>query len=175
MRTVFGERRKVTWRPVSFLIGQAIQHTIESWIGTPYMPGQRMRGVGADCMQQVAGILDDLFQAVTPTEVPRLAQDSAIHSTRAAWPVIKALRDAHHGSMIVRYPVIEPGDVIVTRAMALEGSPRRQAHLLFAGVQPFTAIHALPGVGSHITTLEVTNGILRIYRPRRKDLWAGLS
>lgn len=171
VRTSFQKRQPIRWQQIDPSIAAAIDAAVASWVETPYMPGQRAKGIGTDCVQQVAGILDDLFKSQEPTDLPRIAPDSAIHDTRQAWPVIKGLRTAHYGSRVIRSGTIEPGDVIVTRATSLPGAPRRQAHLLFACSTPFTALHAIQGVGSHITTLEVTNGILRIYRPRRKDLW----
>lgn len=172
VRTSFQVREKIKWRPVVPELAAAIDRVVALWDRTPYMPGQRAKGVGTDCVQQVGGILDDLFGVSEgTTSLPSIAPDSAIHNMRMAWPVISTLRRAHHGSFIDRSGTIEPGDVIVTRATSLPGAPRRQAHVLFACPQPYTALHAIQGIGSHITSLELTNGILRVYRPKRKDLW----
>jgi len=172
MQTIFPEPVAFSWRPVTPGIAAAIDRAFARWKGTRFAPGQRRRGAGADCVQQVAGLLDDLFGVPEGTTiVPRLPPDAGLHDARQSWPVIKALRQAHYGSLIVRCPMVEPGDIIVTKSTSIPGSPRRQSHLMMVGTTPFQAFHTTPGSGSHITSLEATHGILRIYRPRRKDLW----
>lgn len=172
MQTIFPEQIALSWRAVTPGIAAAIDAAFARWVGTPFAPGQRCRGAGADCVQQVAGLLDDLFRVPPGTSIiPRLPPDAGLHDARKSWPVIKALRLAHYGSHLVRNYRVEPGDVIVTKSTSIPGSPRRQSHLMMVGTKPFQALHTTPAGGSHITSLEATHGILRIYRPRRKDLW----
>lgn len=149
-----------------------LNEVLARWIKTPYHAGQRARGIGVDCVQLGPAIFDELYQVTTPTIVPRLVGDIALHNVRGSWPTLKALKNGWHGFTIVRDNTIQPGDWISTRAEDGAEAPGRQAHLMIASGTPWKAIHAIPRVGVRWTTFERTRGILRIYRPNRKDLWA---
>lgn len=161
------------WKPIRSDLEARLARECGKWVGTPYMEGQRARGVGADCVQLVVGVLDSLFR--TKTRVPKLPVDTAIHSDESALPVIAAMREAWRGSYRVEDGLIEPGDIVLTRAEAHPRARLRAAHAMLAGVEPWTALHTLPGCGACFTSLEVTRGIVAIYRIKEKQAWAVLS
>lgn len=88
---------------------------LESWAGTPYLPGCSARGRsgGVDCVRFVVGVLDELYGVRTPVE--RLPPSTSLHNRAAA---MRAMR-----VMVQAWPceVIDPGeppmttDVIILR------------------------------------------------------------
>lgn len=135
------------------------------------MPGQRSKGIYVDCAQLIAGALDELFRRKTPCKIPRLPPNSGMHYDRAAFRVIRAFR-TNFSTEVVRDGVIEPGDIVLTRGVMDELSPRRAGHVLIAGVCPWTFLHAVPNMGVCWTSIEALPGILRYYRLHKKAEWA---
>jgi len=158
------------WKRFSPTLCDRIDKVLGGWVDTPYQEGQRAKRIGVNCTQLGAAVLDELFRVPRGTTfVPRLPADIAIHDARGGWPTVRALRTAHYLMLMVRDDTIEPGDFVVTAAEAAP-APSRQAHLMIAGGTPWRAVHAVrPCVVW--TTLAHTRGILRVYRPQRKDLW----
>ena len=83
-----------------------------------------------------------------------------------------AILKGWHGCEVVRNGTIQPGDLIVTKAEIHPDAPNRIAHAMIAGADRWTAYHAVPKIGVNQTSLACSRGILRVYRPNRKDLWA---
>jgi cell wall-associated NlpC family hydrolase len=150
---------------------RALDRVLNEWIGTPYMAGQRAKGMGVDCVQLIAGVLDDLFKPPTPTPVPRLPADSATHDIRSAYRTIHALADAWYVSPVVRDGTVQPGDVLVTRATNNRTGPRNPGHAMIVGANPFEVVQATPVLGVHKVHLYACRPVIRLYRPNRKDQW----
>jgi len=159
------------WFSIDRLSCEALEGVLRSWEGTPYHEGQRARKVGVDCVQLILGTYDILYRVESPSRIPRVQVDAALHSPRVALAAILRMRSLWHGADVVRDGTVRPGDIVVTRAEAQPGAPRRPAHAMIAGVRPWTAWHAIPRAGVVQTSIERTRGIVRIYRPRKKDLW----
>lgn len=163
--------RDLTWKPLPHPQAESrLEYVISRWVGTPYMAGQRVRGAGVDCVQFVTAVLDELHRNEKPTFVPRLRPDSAIHDARQGGPTIKALRQGF-ASQVVRETVVEPGDVLVVRAIPRSRGPRRMGHVLITGSVPNTLYHAMTGSGVTRTSIEGLDEILRIYRDKNKQRW----
>jgi cell wall-associated NlpC family hydrolase len=145
-----------------------LEFVLRRWDRTPYMAGQRCRGIGVDCVQFVTAVLDELHGV--STKVPRLRPDSAVHDGRQALPTIKAIR-AGFESVVVRDSTIEPGDVIVVRATPFPSGPRRYGHVLIAGWEVGTLFHAASPTGVSKTSLQGLQDVLRVYRDVNKDQW----
>lgn len=143
----------------------------ELWAGTPYVPGNRVRGNGSDCAQLVPAFLDFMYRTGRQTPIPRMSQDTGTHNARAAWGTVKAVRQSFP-SHVVRDATIEPGDIIITRATHDFTGPENPGHAMIAMPSPGTAIHAMPLSGVCITSVAVTRGILRVYRLEEKFRWA---
>lgn len=110
---------------------------LEPWLGTPYVAGQRLRGVAADCVGFVCAVMDEMLgRADTPRE--RLPRDAALnHPARAR---------AFMRTMLERYAPVEevapgeaalPGDILVTGVLG--GGP---GHVIIVGPDPCTTWQA---------------------------------
>lgn len=139
------------------------------WENTPYMPGQRVRGVGVDCVQLVAAVYDELCRNRAKTRIPRLPPNSGPHDARAGLRTARAVCGAF-GLRLIREPVIEPGDLLVTRASLDPESPRRMGHaLIYLGGS--RCLHAVGESGACVTSIAGTSGIIRIYRATDITRW----
>lgn len=167
------ETKQFSWRRLSLPVERKIEQCLRSWEGTAYMEGQQSKGISVDCVQFVGAFLDAMYHKPCKTIIPRLRADSAQHSVRAAFSTIRVLRSAFP-TFVVRDDSIEPGDIVVVRASIDPRSPKRPGHTLIAtpGQHP-GAYHADGHLGGVCkTSLAATSGILRVYRPKEKHLWA---
>lgn len=162
--------QKYRWRHLAKPLEQELLAVIDTWIGTPYMAGQRAKGQGVDCVQFVGGMLDDLYRSAIPSYIPRLPQNSGMHYPRAGFRTALSLRKQFRSS-VVRDGCIEPGDVIVTRGIMDVATPRLMGHTLIAGAIPWTFVHSINVIGVCWTSLQGVPGIIRIYRPVDKETW----
>ena len=146
----------------------ALNRVLGRWEGTPYRSGQRIRGMAVDCVQLVAGVLDDLFgRPCGATPVPRLKPDSAIHSPGSAIPTVRALVKGFGAVRVNGSP--RPGDILVVRATTFENvGPRRPGHTMIVGALRGQLLHALPPQVC-FTSLCDPSSILRIYRTDPKE------
>lgn len=105
-----------------------------AWIGTPYVLGAALRGIGCDCVGLVRGVWGDL-NACPPPPAPPWRADWANSSAR---PLVAAAR-----KYLTPLPLDQagPGDVVVLRVHRT-----REAH---CGVLDHgdRFIHAMEGVG----------------------------
>ena len=153
-------------------IEENLHRELLRWLGTPYMAGQRVRGIGVDCVQLIAGIFDNLFRRPSPTPVPRLRADAAIHCPDKGFATVKALLTAFPCDDVDAEKIIEPGDVLVVRASFDQNGPANLGHCLIAGTETHTAIHAILPNGVCMAGTRAVGEILKVYRPKEKHLWA---
>lgn len=147
-----------------------------SWLGTPYMEGQRARGMGADCREYVQAFLDELYGNKEGTKLPRIAADTGIHSPALASPAIRAMMLSNHGveDVTLTSKTLEPGDIIAAAGEG-NGAERREheAHAMIVGGSPWSVYHALRLHGVVRSSIAGSGVMmLRLYRPRKKELWA---
>jgi cell wall-associated NlpC family hydrolase len=136
-----------------------LQQILISWEGTPYLAGHRIKRQGVDCVQFVAGVLEE-WVGIT-VECPRLSGTCAYHNEDFAKPVVRALLRCVPADKV---EVAEPGDIIVSQAGS---GDKRPHHVLIASENPAIWFHSIEGAGvcrtpGHLWTVH------RIYRPRRK-------
>lgn len=139
-----------------------LTEVLESWKGTPYLAGHAIKGQGADCIQFVNGVLNELYGR--DVVLPRLPATAAYHSESAANPVLKALMK---GFPYDRVDEVEPGDIIVSQSAAVRTLPH---HVLIASANPLVYFHCFDGVGV-CSTPGVTWITHCIFRTREKHLW----
>lgn len=87
-----------------------VQTVLDRWIGTPYRPNMRVRGVGTDCRMFVACVhdtLEDLYH-----EIPPVPPDIGQHSVRGAARSLKAMVDAFDARSITHERAVMSGDVL---------------------------------------------------------------
>lgn len=138
----------------------------KSWLGTPYMEGQSVKGAGVDCIRLVTSILDELYGLTGTSELPVTPRDLGQHSD--GW-----LRLAKYA--LQTYPLeqeshntIQPGDVILTRG-SKNSKPDSVSHIAMAG-RSGSVIHATsPRVG--MTAIAGLPPIERVYRPLQVERW----
>jgi hypothetical protein len=150
---------------------------LESWLGTRYMPGQLMKGVGVDCRYFLVGVMDEMYRIpadlpLPPRLDPWIAhhdRDAAVRATRAVmsrWPC-SVMRGWTHDDL-------EPGDVVLIRrsTRTLLADP---GHVMLVGVRPRELWHSdgtsdgvcRTGFGMHMRYA------IRAWRGLRKDeLWS---
>jgi len=157
------------WLRIDRDIETRLMRVLGSWVGTRYIPGQCARRAGTDCVQLVAGLLDELH-GVKPRPVPRKSANAAANDVRAGFATIRAIRD-RYPSNVVRGGTIQPGDVVVTRAEQHRGAAHHPGHTMMAGASPWSALDAMPSRGVQWTTLAASRAIVRVYRPMDKDQW----
>lgn len=162
--------RSFIWQPLPGPVSLRLQQVLNRWVGTPYLRGQRVRGMGVDCVQLIAGVLDDLYRSTHPATIPRLWGDAGVHSERG-FAVIHALRRAYP-SFVVRDGSIEPGDGVVVRTLPNTHGPRRPGHALIAGIKPGSFLHAASDTGVCWTSLQNLSPFVRVYRFYHKETWA---
>lgn len=139
------------------------------WELTPYMRGQRCRGVAVDCVRFVTGLLDDLY-GFERAEAPRLPPDIAFHNRRGALAGMREVLRLYRPYDRVRDGTIEPGDVIVSGPVG--GGP---GHGMIVGVERATIYHAVENLGVIKTGLGLvanSQGFFAIFRVGDKERWA---
>ncbi len=154
------------WRTVPRLTEHRVWDVMQSWVGTPYIHGQRSKQTGVDCVQLVAGVLDELYRK-SKTPIPRKSPQAALHSSVASVEVVKALRSAYP-CLRVDDGAVEPGDIIV---VATRSGSSSMGHAMIATPTPGLALEAVPQVGVTYGAVEATTGIRAIYRMLEKQSW----
>jgi hypothetical protein len=138
----------LAWRPLEDLAAQArLAEVLASWDGTPYMLGQRCKGVGVDCIRFVVAVIDEL--AGTTTRVRVLPGDVAHHAPAVAFDALARVLELVPSAPVLEGP-LEPGDVVVTGP--LKGGP---GHALIVGVDGLSGWHATQPQGVCRTGLGV--------------------
>lgn len=164
------QQESYEWLPLHDAACNRIERFALLWIGTPYRAGVRLRGSGVDCAQLVPAFLDFMYRTNRALPIPRMSGDVSLHDARAALNTVRAVRRGF-SSHVVRDGTIEPGDIIITRASHDLNAPRRTGHAMIALPRRGTALHAVPGPGVCCTTVQVTRGIVRVFRTEGKEIW----
>ena len=152
-----------TWKPLPPEMEARLESVISSWVGTPYLSGNRVKGMGVDCVQLVAGILDEFLEREDRTPVPRLPPDTGTHSTETAYRTVRALVTAYGGKE-VEDGSLQPGDVVVARNSP--GSRRgadNMGHCAVVTSIPSCCVHASHQAGVVRTGLKEFS-LVRIFR-----------
>lgn len=147
-------------------IADRVTLVLESWRGTPYLPGNKVKGMGVDCVQLVAGALGELCGR--DVVIPRLPVDCAMHDDRMTQATLRKLLKAFPH---VKLPVhtVMPGDVVLTYM----GKPRGDnppTHCMIVGGVPNTVYHAIQPNGVILSVLS-NYSIHSIYRSKERETW----
>lgn len=138
-----------------------------SWLGTPYMAGQSVRGAGVDCLRLMTSIMDELFSVQNTSHLPKVPHDIGLHDQKTAMRVFRYLLESYP-SEVVQNGTAQPGDVVVTRGER-NGVPNSGNHLAMIG-RNGRVIHAVkPRVC--FTSLSGLPPIEHIYRPLETHRW----
>ena len=145
----------------------ALGAAIESWVGTPWMAGQCMRGVGVDCVRFVDAVLCQV-RGVTIEPAQRFPQNMPLADREGAMAAAHIMLRRHPNRKRIDGEPIEPGDVLICRRGAMD-SP---GHVLIAGVDARTAWHAVAGAGVCMTSIAAHHQhVLWSVRPTDRASW----
>lgn len=147
-----------------------IEKFADLWVKTPYMNGQRVRGVGVSCAELAIAFLDDMARRTEPTKIPRFGGDSSQHSPDAGLGVMKAIMSSHPLDL-VQDNSIEPGDMLLVGVNPQTREDRPAGHAMIALPRPATLLHAVPEIGVTRTSVGAANRILKVFRPQEKITW----
>lgn len=152
-------------------ITKKIDVICNSWVNTPYMPGQRCKNVGVDCVQFICGVLDELNnRPCGSTEISRLSQDTGAND-----------HDGMHGAIIAKQIMklnpakrldvfcLQPGDLVVCKLGRYGGG----GHTMIVSGQKNVLYHAC-NVERKVTKRgfgSIKNG-LHAYRFLNRNNWA---
>lgn len=167
------------WEPLPAELGNAqarLGESLEAWRGTPYISGQRLRGVGCDCIGGVFAVIDEVDGRPRALD-PMLPADAALHDKRSAYEAVVAIRRIYAPATRLRVPLgggrlaVQPGDLLIVGTSA--GGP---GHLMIVGVRKNTIWHAA-GRGARFdqTGWALGDGFERlfaVYRLGDRERWA---
>lgn len=148
--------------------------TMEDWRGTPYRADCRLKGIGVNCINFLAAIMDEMYSVSVPTPVLSFPETASLHSREPGQKAIRELLQAWYGSdKVDRAGPFRCGDVLIHRASTTD-HPRAGAGHVAIYCNPWV-YHALPGLGVTRTWIKhLRHDIIKAYRPRRQDLWSNI-
>lgn len=158
------------WLSLDSYPSKAFALACNSWLGTPYRPHQRIKGVGADCKELTLAVLDRLYGKISPTCVTRLSPNVASHCPERARIVVAQIRRAYPCSL-VKDGTIEEGDVLVSRSNSDAYSPQNEGHIMLAWKNPGCVFDITNGSRARISSIQCNRPLIGVYRLEGKDLW----
>lgn len=153
------------WNPLPSDVESRLELELQSWKGTKYASGQRVKRVGVDCVRFVCGVLDNM--SGTRTEFRSLPCDAHLHvPEKAKRAMLQIIRRYPH-TRVENLTSVEPGDILVV------GTQQAPGHAMIVGTRPNQIWHqdgttvcwTSPRFGQTSTTK-----LYRIYRPN-KGAW----
>lgn len=163
-------RQTLTWEPLPEELAPVqsrLEAILQPWDGTPYMKGQQRCQVGADCVRFVTAVLDELWGF--EREIPRLPQDSALHSPETARAALRYIMGLYPRTMkMPLHRTVQPGDILITGETS--GGP---GHAIIVGASPNSLWQALP-TGIHkggMALMVQAQRLFRIYRFEDRHAW----
>jgi cell wall-associated NlpC family hydrolase len=151
---------------------ERLQQVLDSWRGTKYANGQGLKGVRADCVGFVGGVLDELhgYDVENLPPLERHAPDLAWHDPVEAARI--SVRISRRWPHCVLHPNLwfpQPGDVPLLAVNA----ERIGGHVAIMGARPNEVWHCADGSGVCFTGIgAVRQSILRVWRPLEKESWS---
>lgn len=150
---------------------EALDKELNSWLGTPYVPGQAMRGPrgGVDCRYFVCCVMDNLYNLKPRPPLPvRVAKDTGMHNIAKAVAALDAVRGRWPSQDIPLDRPLLPGDVVAVRA----GGLMAPSHALIVGGDGKKFWHSMYGAGVCYTNRSGLGGtIVGVYRPLEVNRW----
>lgn len=159
-----GQITGLRWAPGP--AAERVEAVLLGWLGTPCLPGRRVRGVGVDCVQLAAAVYDELEGRTTPTPVKRLPPATSIHRPRLAAEVAAYLVRAYKMRQVREGQPVEAGDVLQVRLL----NSKAAGHLAIVGGRPLSAYHAGARVVCR-TSIEAL-AVVRVWRSTERQTWS---
>lgn len=145
-----------------------IHEVCASWEGTPYRSGGSLRGVEADCIGSLFGIIDELDgrQRRRDSDMPH---DTSFHNAAAAYRALVRLRRIYAPAVRLRSWCYQPGDLLVVGTS--DGGP---GHLMMVGARKNNIWHATAASGFTQAGWSLGTGFERLfaaYRLGDRERW----
>lgn len=152
----------------------ALEEEMQSWKGTKYSLGQRLKGVGVDCVQFVIAVLDEMY-GYEPIAF-RAPSDSAVHDRRFVMASYAFIAHRYPQS-VLRGAEPDTGDVVILRHRNAAGAGRRNpGHVGIVGMDRRVLWHADSPVGVCTTSVRAhRDQIVRVWRMTGKEQWSRRS
>lgn len=169
------------WTGPASLWTDALRMELESWLGTPYVAGQGLCKVAADCVGFGAGVYDALegIPAHAAPELPRHSQDVAFNNGREAarltarirrrWPAVAIVwrRGQRKWGRQLTPDMIQPGDALIVAVN--RGAP---GHMMIAGTRPGELFHAQQDAGVvRAGAGQYLGRVVRVWRSMNRERW----
>lgn len=162
------------WQPLqlstprrSQIARERLEAILESWRDTPYLSGNRIKGVGVDCVRFGVSVLDEMFRG--HTEVPESVTDASLLQRLGMLQCARMVKEAFPGNRTIRDGKVEPGDLVIV------GTARnRPGHLLMVGPARNTMWQATKS-GVMLCGWGLVHGwqhLSRVYRVGDRERWA---
>lgn len=171
----------VTWTSLSLsewgsraeegAILRRMERILWQWEGTPYVPGQCLRGVGAFCTAFLCAVLDELYGRTPATPLPEIPDDASMHSPETARAGLRWFLRHYPNHVQIFDGIVQPGDVLVTGPKG--GGP---GHAILVGPRENT-MWQCSGRSVHFTGLSIpdTYTLHAIYRMTDRLAWSSES
>ena len=154
-------------------IAERLDRVLREWDRTPYESGQRIKGLAADCLGAVFGVIDEMDgreRAITPEFPP----DTAMHSADTARKAMRRLLRLYAPNDKVDLPPngvfrVRPGDVVITSYVG--GGP---GHVAMVGCRKNELWHSLPDNGGFTQRgwgFYDEQEICAVYRSADQERW----
>lgn len=166
----------LVWSPLPESLAHltnGIRRTLESWDGTKYRSGQRLRGVDADCIGFACSQLD-LLDGRARACSPLLPTDAALHSPEKARNAVAAIRRMYDPAELVAPGedgkiLAQPMDILV-----VESGASGPGHMMLVGPDINTLWHCNFVSGVTKTGWSLFSGYERVfalYRLLDRERW----
>ena len=160
-----------TWNNLPAEQEAAVRKVVDEWEGTPYRDLTRIKGMGVDCFQLVAAMLDELNGKPTGyTVLPKLSPSIARHRPDLAKKAIMMLVRAHSGCDLIFDGSLEPGDVVAVRSCIEEDGHLFEGHAMIVTDQKWSLLQACRPETCRTSCED--KQVVRVYRPRGKESWS---
>lgn len=122
------------------------------------------KGVGADCVGFVCGLLDELLD-LEPEERPRIPQDATLHAEGANLKVVMYFK-RRYKPLTRLHPkgctfIVGPGDLVLSKV------GKGANHIYVVGTEKNTCWHCWEGSGVSRASLSTMMAPIEAYRPER--------
>lgn len=137
------------------------------------MAGQRLRGVGVDCVNFAVAVLDELA-GTAPTPLTRKLQDSGLHASWAGAAGQTLLEVARVHDLRRVEPdaqgelELQPGDTVVHRLGKCGGA----GHLSVVAWKPAATYQAVVGKGVCLRPLPLPEEVVHVWRVSDRSVWS---
>lgn len=137
-------RPRLTWTPhPNPKIAANLERVLREWEDTPYESGQRLKGLAADCIGGVFGVVDEL-DGRPRAQHAGMPNDTAMHNRATAIAAMRELVRRYQPAIKVEGREVQPGDIVVTGMIG--GGP---GHVEMVGPRKNELWHCVPSSGFH--------------------------